>query len=131
MTRRLSFLCCALLATSAVAAKPRAPEGTWSSARCGARGYERRITFAADGTFTAQDRVSPCPENVVCVWSGVINRGGTYTLKGTTLRLKAEAPAPGVTVADLPASMSWKKGVLAEPQAGRACTYRPFRQPVP
>jgi hypothetical protein len=131
MISRITVISFALVTSGALAAGPKAPDGTWSSERCGTRGYERRITFATDGTFSAEDRVSPCPAGVACVWSGVINRNGTYTLKGSTIRLKLEAPAPGAKAEDLPATLSWKKGALAERQAGHTCAYRPFSQPLP
>ncbi len=53
--------------------------GTWRSASCGTRKYERDITFAADGSFTSADLVSPCPPRAVCVWSGIVHRKGSYT----------------------------------------------------
>lgn len=52
---------------------------TWSSAACGDRSYERVITLLPDFTFSAEDRVSPCPEGAQCIWSGVVPWSGTWT----------------------------------------------------
>jgi hypothetical protein len=61
--------------------------GTWSSPSCADRTYERRITLKEDKTFRAEDRVSPCPPGVQCIWSGIVGWQGTYTLdeKGAVL----------------------------------------------
>lgn len=60
--------------------------GRWSSPSCGPRSYERLITLEAGGTFTAEDRVSPCPRGVSCVWSGIVLRRGTYSISGEGIR---------------------------------------------
>ncbi|MCC6554501.1 MAG: hypothetical protein IT372_16100 [Polyangiaceae bacterium] len=67
--------------------------GTWRSASCGTRKYERDITFAADGSFTSADLVSPCPPRVACVWSGIVNRKGTYTRTGDAITFANVEPA--------------------------------------
>lgn len=64
--------------------------GTWLSTSCGERAYPRLITFEADGSFAAEDRVSPCPPGARCVWSGIVHRTGTYTVEGETVRLQTE-----------------------------------------
>jgi hypothetical protein len=61
--------------------------GTWSSATCGKRSYERIIIVSSDGKFTADDRVSPCPPNKKCVWSGIVHRKGTWKRVALTLAL--------------------------------------------
>ncbi|HSO00313.1 MAG TPA: hypothetical protein VLS89_18600 [Candidatus Nanopelagicales bacterium] len=79
------------------AAEDRTVVGTWRSASCGERKYERVITFNADGSFAAQDRVSPCPPGVQCVWSGIVNRRGEYARSGDalTLRVVGQQPTQG------------------------------------
>lgn len=62
--------------------------GEWS----GAGTVERRYHFAADGSFDVEDRVSPCPEDVVCVWSGIIFKGGTWSEDGDRVRLTYAPP---------------------------------------
>ena len=61
--------------------------GTWVSASCGKRTYERIITVGADSTFVADDRVSPCPLGASCVWSGIVHRKGTWKRVALTLAL--------------------------------------------
>jgi hypothetical protein len=68
--------------------------GTWSSASCGKRAYERIITVGK-GTFTAEDRVSPCPSGKACVWSGIVNRKGTWKRVALTLALFPDEQVDG------------------------------------
>lgn len=77
--------------------------GRWISPSCGARAYERWITFDFPA-FEAHDRVSPCPPKVACVWSGIVSRKGTADIAGDTIRLTFEDPATGPGVA-LPTSL--------------------------
>jgi len=66
--------------------------GTWLSPSCGARTYPRLLTFGADGRFTAEDRVAPCPPGARCIWSGTVYRSGTYSIEGETIHLQIEEP---------------------------------------
>lgn len=69
--------------------------GTWVSPSCGDRTYARRIQFDAGHSFRAQDLVSPCPEDVVCVWSGIVHTNGTYAVEEDTIVLiQQNAPPP-------------------------------------
>ena len=112
MLRALLLL--ALIASPALAAKKSPLAGTWSSPTCGSRGYERRITFDVGGTFRADDRISPCPPNVACVWSGIVTRTGTFKLAGTRVKLQAEANEARQGQ-PLPETLSFsKKGELSE-----------------
>lgn len=98
--------------------------GRWSSPSCGERTYERRIVLAEDGSFTAEDRVAPCPPNVRCIWSGIVVRRGRYSVAGGAIQLAAEGtgagpgqPLPGSLVIDA-------TGVPVEVLAdGRRCPY--------
>ncbi|MFT3773176.1 MAG: hypothetical protein QM820_47965 [Minicystis sp.] len=69
--------------------------GKWSSASCGARAYERRLVLDSDGSFTAEDRVSPCPPNVACVWSGIVIRRGKYAMADGAIQLAVDGPNAG------------------------------------
>lgn len=76
--------------------------GTWQSPGCGARKYARELTLGADGTFNARDLVSPCPKDASCVWSGIVERKGTYASGAGRLTLSvsdagkpAGEPLPG------------------------------------
>jgi hypothetical protein len=101
--------------------------GEWKSAPCGARKYERRITLAKDGSFTAQDLVSPCPKGVVCVWSGIIDTKGTWKQEGKKVLLTAASQAPNpkmgspfpTTLTIDPATKS-----LIETVDGATCAYK-------
>lgn len=97
--------------------------GTWGSASCGPRTYNRLITFGADGSWSAEDRVSPCPPKAVCVWSGIVMRKGTYKFAGKTVALsgvtedkRARSLPPSLTLDD--------KGSLVESMDGVTCTYQ-------
>lgn len=91
-------------APAPLAAPPDAPAdqgsaggvaGRWSSPSCGERKYERRLVLAEDGSFTAEDRVAPCPPNVYCVWSGIVVRHGKYTAGEGAIQLASEGPSRG------------------------------------
>ncbi|APR76382.1 Hypothetical protein A7982_01729 [Minicystis rosea] len=71
------------------------PAGRWTSASCGARTYERRLTLNPDGSFIAEDRVSPCPPGAVCVWAGIVFRRGKYTIANGAIQLAVEGPTAG------------------------------------
>ena len=53
-------------------------QGIWENSSCGERKYLRRVQFRGDGSFTAVDEVAPCPPSATCVWSGIINWGGSW-----------------------------------------------------
>lgn len=74
---------------SEVPVSAQAPDlsGTWSSATCGKRSYERIIVVTNDNKFSADDRVSPCPPGTQCVWSGIVHRTGTWKRVALTLAL--------------------------------------------
>jgi hypothetical protein len=99
--------------------------GTWSSPGCGERTYERVITLTK-GSFEAQDRVSPCPPGVACVWSGVVPRAGTYRIDGTIVSLAlddASKQAKGPPVV-FPATLELEGDHLVELTAsGARCVY--------
>ena len=64
----------------------------WASPACEGRSYERHISFE-EGRFRASDLVSPCPPGVPCVWSGIIDRAGSWALEGQQLRLIPDTDA--------------------------------------
>lgn len=101
--------------------------GEWKSPPCGARKYERRITFAKDGSFTAQDLVSPCPKGVVCVWSGIIDTKGTWKQEGNTIHLTTASQSSGPKVGSpFPTTLTFDpaKKVLTESADGATCSYK-------
>lgn len=108
-------------ATSAPTTEPSAPPsdasapvGTWVSASCGQRTYPREITLAKDGSFTAADLVSPCPPDKKCVWSGIVDRSGTWAMKESTVILTVEKGADSKAGQAFPAQIPFTNGVLTE-----------------
>jgi hypothetical protein len=115
------------------AVAPPAPEGrglpvpsSWTSPPCEGRAYERRLQFT-DERFAARDLVAPCPPDKLCVWSGILDRGGTWTLDRRQIRLTLDpdprtgAP-PQASQFPLPETL-WlaDDGTLTED--GGACPY--------
>jgi hypothetical protein len=101
--------------------------GTWKSASCGARKYERLITFGKEGSFSAEDRVSPCPPKVTCVWSGIVSRKGAFKRSGDTISLtiSGEGKGPGAQPFPTTLSIDGATNAPAEPGAGgQACVYQ-------
>lgn len=97
----------------------------WQSPTCGERTYPRTIELREDGSFLARDLVSPCPEGATCVWSGIVERAGTYaaTADLITLVLAGNEPAPAAKA--LPTELQREaSGAPAEVDAGGArCVY--------
>ncbi len=54
--------------------------------------YPSTYTFAANGTFSRSDAVSPCPPGAVCIWSGIVTTAGTWKLNGATVALTWTKP---------------------------------------
>lgn len=103
-----------------VTAAPPTPTGRWVSPSCGARTYPRELELFADGRFVSRDLVSPCPPGVSCVWSGVVERSGRFTVAGARLALvveKGEAARGGQA---LPDSLGLDGGAPVE---GATCVY--------
>ncbi|MCP4600830.1 MAG: hypothetical protein GY847_09915 [Proteobacteria bacterium] len=61
--------------------------GEWENSSCGERKYRRSITFLEDGKFEAVDEVAPCPPDVQCIKSGIINWHGTWSLEDRSIAL--------------------------------------------
>ncbi len=72
---------------SGEAAPSPSPVGEWSSPGCGERAYERRVALLEGGTFSGQERISPCPPGASCMWSGVHSFTGQWTLTGQNIAL--------------------------------------------
>ena len=95
--------------------------GSWSSPSCGDRKYVRTLRFADKGAFSAQDLVSPCPPNAKCVWSGIVDRKGTYVVSGNQVKLAVDGPAKGPAVL-FPETLELAPGPT-EKQGGASCSY--------
>jgi hypothetical protein len=114
--------------TAATASGEEALFGMWSSAACGPRKYERLLSFARDGSFVAEDRVSPCPPRVVCIWSGVIHRKGAFKRSDRTLLLSVSEASHGPGAQPFPTTLTIdpSTGSLAETgEGGNLCPYTP------
>lgn len=108
-------------------AAPRALVGKWMSLACGERTYPRTIDFAADATFHAEELISPCPQDVDCVWSGIIERDGTYVVADGRIALTDTSEA-SAAAKPLPATLEIdaSSGAPVElAQGGTRCTYAP------
>lgn len=103
--------------------------GSWSSRSCGERTYERRLTLKEDKTFTAEDRVSPCPPKVQCIWAGIVYWSGTWATndKGVLLTKTSGGKDPTKKAnTDEPVQLVWDKGASAPAEVGSggaACVY--------
>ncbi len=100
------------------------PTGSWTSMSCGDRTHERRITLSEEGVFSGEDRISPCPEGVSCIWSGVHTFSGTWTQEGGALTLTIDkTSAPEDISATWPVALRYADHTLT---AGD-CSYRLMR----
>lgn len=114
--------------TATTASGEEALFGTWSSAACGPRKYERLLSFAKDGSFAAEDRVSPCPPRVVCIWSGIVHRKGAFKRSDRTLLLSVSEASQGPGAHPFPTTLTIdpSTGALAETgEGGAPCPYEP------
>jgi len=97
--------------------------GSWESPNCGERKYVRWLTLKSDGKVIGQDRVSPCPPKVACVWSGIVAWKGEYVVAGDNLRLTVSSDAGGAAkTITLPTELRWD-ATSSAPAEGD-CTYR-------
>jgi hypothetical protein len=99
--------------------------GTWESASCGARAYPRRITFADATVFTAEDLVSPCPKGTQCIWSGIINRTGTYKTQKDIVTLTVSKTTTGPAKTQFPPSLTLdaSHALIEAGSDGKPCAY--------
>ena len=100
------------------------PAGSWVSDGCGERAYPRELTFAPGGTFTARDLVSPCPAGKTCVWSGIVERSGTWKLDGSRLTLAPEGGDGKTPGAPFATELELGPDSLVEAGSGPSCAYR-------
>lgn len=102
-------------------------DGTWESPSCGGRTYTRRITFAEAAKFIAEDRISPCPKGVSCVWSGIIIRQGTYKVEKDTISLTIGKTSSGPAKSELPTSLTLdgSRAPVETGDDGKPCVYKP------
>jgi hypothetical protein len=88
--------------------------GTWLGPACGERKWVRTLVFDAAGTYTGRDPISPCPPDMACVWSGILDYAGTWSIAdgGKAVAL-VEAPGGGMTDVDArPLVLTFAAGAL-------------------
>ena len=116
------------VATRAPSAPGGAPPGligTWVSSACDTRTYRREIRFARDGKVDTKDLISPCAPRVQCIWSGIVDHHGTYTVDAGAITMDLELPADGPGAGPFPTSLEIEKSTSApvETTAGARCVY--------
>lgn len=99
--------------------------GAWSSPSCGVRPFERRIVFEAGGTVRGEERISPCPPDASCVWSGIVPWTGTWTLAGDTITIAVKGELEPRATQKPPETLTWKDAPV-EMVGAEACPYEPF-----
>jgi hypothetical protein len=99
--------------------------GTWESASCGARAYPRHLTFADATAFSAEDLVSPCPKGTQCIWSGIINRTGTYKTQKDIVTLTVSKTTTGPAKTQFPPSLTLDSNhaLIEAGSDGKPCAY--------
>ncbi len=97
--------------------------GSWSSASCGDRTYERQLKVATDGTWAAMDLVSPCPPGAMCVWSGIVPTNGTWAADGEAITLAFDGALPAQVKA-LPTRLALVPDGLLAAVEGETCEYQ-------
>lgn len=100
--------------------------GSWQSETCGGRTWVRALQLQDDGSWTGLDLVSPCPQGVTCIWSGVVKHSGTWQaaeLAGTVkLALSSSEPASAPGGADVPTTLRMMNASIVDNQS---CAYAP------
>lgn len=63
--------------------------GRWESTDCADRSYPRLLSIFDGGEFALEDHIAPCPDGMICVWSGIVIYGGKWKMeKGGALMLE-------------------------------------------
>ena len=104
------------------------PVGDWVAKPCGERDYVRHIRFDGDGerqTYEGQDRVSPCPPEAQCVWSGIVTFNGRWWGSEDGVGLDELKADPADMGQPRPKALTWKDGQLMEGD----CVYGKPEQP--
>lgn len=96
---------CSATTTSAHVPAKTEVQGAWS----GKGSYQVNFQFNADGTFSKEDLVAPCPAGATCFWSGIVTNSGKWTVGATnTVKLTYLSPS-NQAGATTPASLDvWK-----------------------
>jgi hypothetical protein len=112
--------------TEALSGAPESLIGSWRSPSCEKRTYERKLQFDKSESFEAQDLVSPCPPDVVCFWSGVVHRAGTYAVVDEKIKLVVREPRTSSLGQPFPTELVIDPATSAPVEispTGEACKY--------
>jgi hypothetical protein len=106
-------------------------EGRWASDKCDKRTYARWIDLTPDGHVAGRDRVSPCPEKAVCVWSGIVSWEGQWKAAGDRITLTVSSSGGGPAI-ELPKELVWDTtaNAPAEIHGEVRCPYRARSEPL-
>ncbi|MDX1650124.1 MAG: hypothetical protein R3263_09750 [Myxococcota bacterium] len=99
-------------------------EGAWVAEPCGRRNYERRLELRSGGAARLEERISPCPPDARCVWSGVEVVQGRWSRRDAAVLLELDDVSRPMAV-DPPArlAVTTRRGeVVLEEDGG--CRYR-------
>lgn len=103
--------------------------GSYQSPSCADRKYERLVSLRDNGSFNGEDRVSPCPQGVQCIWSGIVMWQGRFEVTDTQVVLtRTDTPAGGPAGAakidnPLRLEIDMAKMQLVEVRGGERCPY--------
>jgi hypothetical protein len=100
--------------------------GAWISLSCGDRQYTRMIAFHPDETFAAEDRISPCPPDVACFWSGILYHRGRFTVVENTIKLEVSEPRSSASSLAFPTTLEMDPATGAPMEGspdGELCVY--------
>jgi hypothetical protein len=93
------------------------------------------VTLKEDKTFRAEERVSPCPPKVQCVWSGILFWQGTFATddKGVVLTKTGGADSGRGAKIESPLKLEMEKGsgALVETRGGARCPYTRMAEGAP
>ncbi len=106
---------------------PKGFEGAWLSESCDGRTYPRVVVIQREGTFTAEDQVSPCPAKEICVWSGIVDRAGSWTWDDGKVNLTVTVVSQAqFDTGNFPADLTLEPetGALVETMDGSYCPYK-------
>jgi hypothetical protein len=98
-------------------------QGTWTSPSCGTRPYARVLTFEASGALHGEERISPCPPDVKCMWSGIVRWDGTWKADKDLVALAVTGPLDPRATMPPPVTLHWEDDRVVEHAHGETCVY--------
>ncbi len=104
---------------------PGAVVATWLGEPCGERAYPRELTFTPDFRYHGRDLISPCPEGVTCIWSGILEYTGTWQGDANLITLHEESAQSSEQGQPRPTAMRHTHSghLTTEPREGVICGF--------